>query len=160
MRIRWWQSIRWRLAIVSAFLVLLATSVLALTAILVTGYSYGADQQHIQAALVEQLAQENQTNLANALMQEQGGNKEVSSTDLVKVASAVVKNSLPSSDQQFMVLIFGPHSMPIYPSWIINGVQSSVSSTSSAPNGSGNALFPAMHNGRRNRHTLVPEALR
>ena len=157
MRIRWWQSIRWRLAIVSAFLVLLATSVLALTAILVTGYSYGADQQHIQAALVEQLAQENQTNLANALMQEQGGNKEVSSTDLVKVASAVVKNSLPSSDQQFMVLIFGPHSMPIYPSWIINGVQSSVSSTSSAPNGSGNALFPAM---RKARESAIYEALR
>jgi signal transduction histidine kinase len=155
MRIRWWQSIRWRLAIVSAFLVLLATSILALTAILVTGYSYGADQQRIQAGLVRQLAGENQANLGNALAQEQGGNK---GPDLARVASEVIKLSFPSSDQQFIVLVFGPRGMPVYPGWIINGVQSPLpSSTPSIVNGTGTAQFIATRNARER---AVYEALR
>src|SRR5215470_11660944 len=114
MRIHWWQSIRWRLAIVSSLLVLLATSVLALAAILVTGYSYGADQQRIQANVVQQLANRNQTNLANAIVtQEQSGNK----IDLAKVASGVIQDSSPSSDQQFIVLVFRSGGMPVYPDW-------------------------------------------
>jgi len=42
---RWWQSIRWRLVLGSVLLALLTTSLLALTAIFVTTYYYGADQQ-------------------------------------------------------------------------------------------------------------------
>jgi signal transduction histidine kinase len=111
------------LAIVSALLVLLATSVLALTAILVAGYSYGADQQRIQAGLVQQLAEKNQINLVNVLMQEQSDNEGATSTDLAKVAVKVVNNASPSSDQQFMVFVFGSHGLPIYPSWINKGAQ-------------------------------------
>jgi signal transduction histidine kinase len=126
MRIRWWQSIRWRLAIVSALLVLLATSVLALTAVLVTGYSYSADQQHFQAGLVQQLADESQAKIVNTLLQEQSVNKVPTAMDLAKAASKVINTSSPSSSQQFIVLVFGPRGVPIYPDWRINGVQSSL----------------------------------
>jgi signal transduction histidine kinase len=151
MRIRWWQSIRWRLAIVSAFLVLLATSILALAAITVTGYFYGADQQRVQAGLVRQLAQENQTNLTNALMQEQGGNQ---SADLMKAALGVIKDSSPSSDQRFIVLVFGPHGMPIYPTWVIKSAQNTSSASTSS---SAVAQFNATRNARER---VIYEALR
>lgn len=161
MRIRWWQSIRWRLAIVSVLLVLLATSILALTAVLVTGYSYGADQQHVQAGQVQQLAKENQTNLINALLtQEQSKSK---TTDLAKVASEVIhltppSSAPPSSDQQFIVLVFGSRGLPVYPGWIINGVQVSIpASTPSVANGTQTALFVATRNARQK---AVCEALR
>jgi signal transduction histidine kinase len=151
MRIRWWQSIRWRLAIVSAFLVLLATSILALAAITVTGYFYGADQQRVQAGLVRQLAQENQTNLTSALMQEQGGNQ---SADLMKAALGVIKDSSPSSDQRFIVLVFGPHGMPIYPTWVIKSAQNTSSASTSS---SAVAQFNATRNARER---VIYEALR
>jgi signal transduction histidine kinase len=155
MRIRWWQSIRWRLAIVSTLPVLLATSVLTLMTILVTGYSYGADQQHIQAGLVQQLAKENQANLVNALMREQGGGNK---TDLAKVASEVIKNASPSSDQQFMVLVFGPHGMPLYTNRTIKGVQGSLpASTSSTSNSTVNAQYIVIRNARQK---AICEALR
>ena len=154
MRVRWWQSIRWRLAIVSALLVLLATSALALTAILVTGYSYGADQQRAQANVVQQLAKENQTNLVNALMQDQSGNR----ADLARVALDVIKITSPSSDQQFIVLVFGPRGLPVYPSWIINGVQGSLPASTPLPiNGISSAQFNALRNAR---DRAVYEALR
>src|SRR5713101_3227730 len=44
MRIRWWQSIRWRLALESMLVVLSAITLLALTAILSFAYYYGVDQ--------------------------------------------------------------------------------------------------------------------
>ena len=44
MRFRWWQSIRWRLALESMLVVLTAITLLALTAILSFAYYYGVDQ--------------------------------------------------------------------------------------------------------------------
>jgi len=44
MRIRWWQSIRWRLALESMLVVLSAITLLALTAIFSFAYYYGVDQ--------------------------------------------------------------------------------------------------------------------
>ncbi len=45
MRIHWWQSMRWRLALGSLLLALLATSLLALTAVIVIDYYYGGEMQ-------------------------------------------------------------------------------------------------------------------
>ncbi len=45
MQIHWWQSMRWRLALGSLLLALLATSLLALTAVIVIDYYYGGEQQ-------------------------------------------------------------------------------------------------------------------
>ncbi len=45
MRTHWWQSIRWRLALGSMLVALLATTLLALAAIIAISYYYGNDQQ-------------------------------------------------------------------------------------------------------------------
>jgi signal transduction histidine kinase len=45
MRIRWWQSIRWRLAIGSMAVAFIATTLLTLLVILAIPYYYGADQR-------------------------------------------------------------------------------------------------------------------
>jgi signal transduction histidine kinase len=42
-RVRWWQSIRWRFALVSMLLVLLATALLAVSMIVAINYYYGVD---------------------------------------------------------------------------------------------------------------------
>ena len=42
-RVRWWQSIRWRFALVSMLLVLLATALLAVSMIVAINYYYGMD---------------------------------------------------------------------------------------------------------------------
>ena len=42
-RVRWWQSIRWRFALVSMLLVLLATALLAASMIVAINYYYGVD---------------------------------------------------------------------------------------------------------------------
>ena len=44
MRMRWWQSIRWRLALGSVLIVLLATTILAVSAIFAIAYYYNSDQ--------------------------------------------------------------------------------------------------------------------
>jgi signal transduction histidine kinase len=45
MRVRWWQSIRWRLALGSILVSLLATTLLAIGVIVAINYYYGADQR-------------------------------------------------------------------------------------------------------------------
>ncbi len=57
MRMRWWQSIRWRLALGSVLLSLLATTLLALTAIVAIAYYYGVDQKSRLEALAIDKAQ-------------------------------------------------------------------------------------------------------
>ena len=57
MRTRWWQSIRWRLALGSMLVALLATGLLALSAILAISYYYGVDQSQRLAGLAIDKAQ-------------------------------------------------------------------------------------------------------
>lgn len=57
MRMRWWQSIRWRLAIGSMLIVLLATTLLALTAIGAISYFYGFNEQSNLQSLAQSDAQ-------------------------------------------------------------------------------------------------------
>ena len=57
MRMRWWQSIRWRLALGSVLLSLIATTLLALTAIFAIAYYYGVDQKSRLEALAIDKAQ-------------------------------------------------------------------------------------------------------
>ncbi len=44
-QVRWWQSIRWRLAIGSILVSLLATTLLAIGVIIAVNYYYGVDQR-------------------------------------------------------------------------------------------------------------------
>ncbi|GHO87989.1 sensor histidine kinase [Dictyobacter formicarum] len=57
MRTRWWNNIRWRLALGSIIAALLSAGLLALTAMLVIGYYYNVDQQSRLSALAQEKAQ-------------------------------------------------------------------------------------------------------
>ncbi len=55
MRIRWWQSIRWRLALGSMLIVLLATTILAVAAIFAIAYYYNTEQtQNIHSSTYDE----------------------------------------------------------------------------------------------------------
>ena len=56
-RIRWWQSIRWRLALGSMLVALLATILIALAALLAISYYYGVDQNQLLDSLATEKAQ-------------------------------------------------------------------------------------------------------
>lgn len=56
MRIHWWQSIRWRLMVGSVLLALLATTLLALTAIIVVNNNYGVEQRNNLGTFANQIA--------------------------------------------------------------------------------------------------------
>lgn len=56
-RMRWWQSIRWRFALVSMLLVLLATALLAVSMIVAINYYYGIDVSQRLTDIAENTAQ-------------------------------------------------------------------------------------------------------
>ena len=56
-RVRWWQSIRWRFALVSMLLVLLATALLAVSMIAAINYYYGVDVSQRLTYIAENTAQ-------------------------------------------------------------------------------------------------------
>ncbi len=57
MQVRWWQSIRWRLALVSIVVVLLATALLAVTVIVAINYYYGVDLRQRLTTIADNTAQ-------------------------------------------------------------------------------------------------------
>ena len=56
-RVRWWQSIRWRFALVSMLLVLLATALLAVSMIAAIDYYYGVDVSQRLTYIAENTAE-------------------------------------------------------------------------------------------------------
>jgi signal transduction histidine kinase len=56
-RVRWWQSIRWRFALVSMLLVLLATALLATSMIVAINYYYGVDLSQRLTNIADNTAQ-------------------------------------------------------------------------------------------------------
>jgi signal transduction histidine kinase len=57
MQVRWWQSIRWRLALGSMLVALLATALLAVTVIAAINYYYGVDQRQRLTNIADSTAQ-------------------------------------------------------------------------------------------------------
>jgi signal transduction histidine kinase len=57
-RVRWWQSIRWRFALVSMLLVLLATALLAVSMIAAINYYYGVDLTQRVTNIADNTAQQ------------------------------------------------------------------------------------------------------
>src|SRR5258706_2258506 len=83
MRVRWWQSIRWRLALGSMLVALIATALLTLAVIIAINYYYGADERQ---RLIDTA---NNTSQRLGVSYSQNGN-------LVKA----VNNVLPNTAQQ------------------------------------------------------------
>ena len=103
-RTRWWQSIRWRLALGSMLVVLLATSLIALAALLAITYYYGVDQHQLLDSLAIDKAQSI-------------GEDYTSSGSLVTAASNTLPRGLVQNFQgdQYLLIVINPLKQTVYP---------------------------------------------
>ncbi len=104
MRMRWWQSIRWRLALGSVLLSLFATSLLALTAIFAITYYYGVDQKDRLKTMAVDKAQ----NIGMDFIQTKG---------IVKAAANEIAGASGQGvqDQQHLMIVLDRRGRLIYP---------------------------------------------
>ena len=98
MRVHWWHSIRWRFALVSILVALLATTLLAITIIVAINYYYGVD-------LRQRL-----TNIADATAQRVGVTY-AQSDSLFKAVNSVLPNTPVQSaqNQDNLLIILSVH---------------------------------------------------
>jgi signal transduction histidine kinase len=106
MRTRWWQSIRWRLALGSALLVLVATGLLGLVAVGVIDYYYSADQKPRLIAFADDRAQ--------SIVISYDRNPQAGLQGAVGRVFGV-KGGIDADTQQPFVIVFDKGGMPIYP---------------------------------------------
>ena len=104
MRMRWWQSIRWRLALGSVLLSLFATSLLALTAIFAITYYYGVDQKDRLKTMAVDKAQ----NIGMDFVQTKGIAKSAAN----EIAGA---SGQGVQDQQHLMIVLDRRGRLIYP---------------------------------------------
>ena len=104
MRIRWWQSIRWRLALGSILVVMLATVLLALSAITAIAHYYSIDQNNRLAIFAEDRAQRIGENYTQGI-------------SLIRASAKTFPNVLEHSYQgeQYLVVVLNHHNQPVYP---------------------------------------------
>lgn len=101
MRIRWWQSIRWQLALGSTLVALLATSLLALTALAAIIWYYGVDQTNRLNAV----AVDNATALSDGYAQYNNLRRAVLSIGKAK----------SGQNAEYVILVFNSSEQLIYP---------------------------------------------
>lgn len=104
MRIGWWHSIRWRLAIGSMLVALLATVLLALAVILAIIHYYSIDENN------------RLTNFAADGAQRIGA-RYADTNNLTRASSEVFPNALEQSYQgeQYLIVVLNHRNVPIYP---------------------------------------------
>ncbi len=110
MRIRWWQSIRWRLSISSLVVTLLATSLLLLVALLSLLYYYGGNQKDA----IRDLALDRATHITQAYAA-------LNPPRLIDRATAAVFPSQSSSDSLYLVVVQDRRGRVLYPAKIPTG---------------------------------------
>src|SRR3989442_6926891 len=106
MRIHWWQSIRWRLALGSMLVALMATALLALTSLVAIVYYYTIDQR-------DQLAQ-----IAADRAQRIGADYSPGVGGLVKAVYTVLPSNRlmqDSQSEQYLLVVFNRAGSVIYP---------------------------------------------
>jgi signal transduction histidine kinase len=101
---RWWQSIRWRLALGSALVALLATMLLALTALAAIAYFYGTDQKDRMNELAAARAQ-------------QVGIEYTQLKNLRRAANIVLPtlSTRNAQDQQYLMVVFDRRGRIVHP---------------------------------------------
>ncbi|GAC1424378.1 MAG: hypothetical protein NVSMB54_07070 [Ktedonobacteraceae bacterium] len=119
MRMRWWQSIRWRLAFGSILVVLLATTILALATIFAIAYYYNTEQTQnvhtLAADDAQQVGEQYATTKATFIHPGRLG------TSLANVLKAnhqsVVNNTLLRTPrgEEYQFLVFNGRGRAIYP---------------------------------------------
>jgi len=106
-RVRWWQSIRWRFALVSIMIALLSTALLAVIMLIAINYYYGIDLRQRLTAIADTSAQ-------------RIGESYAQDGSLPKAVNTVLPNT-PSQNTQnsdYLLIIFNTTSRPpqlIYP---------------------------------------------
>ncbi len=114
MRMHWWQSIRWRLALGSVAVVILATIVMALSAILAIAYYYGSEQQHSLAASANTNAQSLSENYAKGgtFASAINGTFPTRSTSRALATSGTVRDS---HGEVYLFLVFNQRDHLVFP---------------------------------------------
>lgn len=107
MRIHWWQSIRWRLALGSMLVALLATALLAFAVTLTIGYYYGSDQRSRLTSLA-------------AVSAARIGSDYFQGNNLAQAATAAL-NPLANSSQgsDYLIVVFNRSYQPVYPQFVL-----------------------------------------
>ncbi|HEV2660948.1 MAG TPA: hypothetical protein VGU68_10120, partial [Ktedonobacteraceae bacterium] len=114
MRMHWWQSIRWRLALGSVAVVILATAVMAASAILAIAYYYSSEQQHSLTESVQGTAQSLSENYAkgSTFVSAISGTFPTRSTSRAMANSGTVRDS---HGDNYLFLVFNEHNRLIFP---------------------------------------------
>ena len=104
MQIRWWQSIRWRLALGSMLVVMLATVLLALTVIFAIVHYYSIDQNNRLTNFAADSAQRIGENYSRRL-------------GLARASDKTFHNGLEQSYQgeQFLLVVLNHRNQPVFP---------------------------------------------
>jgi signal transduction histidine kinase len=114
MRMHWWQSIRWRLALGSVAVVILATAVMAASAILAIAYYYSSEQQHSLTESVQGTAQSLSENYAKGgtFASAISGTFPTRSTSRVMASSGTVRDS---HGDNYLFLVFNDRNRLVFP---------------------------------------------
>ena len=111
-RIRWWQSIRWRLALGSMLVALLATILIALAALLAITYYYGVDQHQLLDSLATDKAQSIGANYTQA-------------GSLVTAANSTLPRGLVQTFQgeQYLLVVINRLGQTVYPHYATRALE-------------------------------------
>ncbi|HEV2655098.1 MAG TPA: HAMP domain-containing sensor histidine kinase [Ktedonobacteraceae bacterium] len=114
MRMHWWQSIRWRLALGSVAVVILATAVMAASAILAIAYYYSSEQQHSLTESAQGTAQSLSENYAKdgTFTSAISGTFPTRSTSRAMANSGTVRDS---HGDNYLFLVFNDHNRLVFP---------------------------------------------
>src|SRR5260370_3586291 len=104
MRVPWWRSIRWRLALGSILVYLLATTLLAITVIIAVNYYYGVDLRQRLTTLAIDTAGRLGVSYA------QNGNLPRAITSVLPEVSTQA-----TQNQDFLLLVFNKNRQLLYP---------------------------------------------
>lgn len=111
MRTRWWQSIRWRLALGSMLVALLATILLASIILIIINISYGSDQRQQLIHLAGDTSGNVGINYART------SNLQPQATRLLQAAQEAVPGLITqtATGEEYLQLIYNIHSQLVYP---------------------------------------------
>ncbi|GAC1635848.1 MAG: hypothetical protein NVS4B11_38220 [Ktedonobacteraceae bacterium] len=107
MRMRWWQSIRWRLALGSMLVALLATTFLALAAIVAISYYYGNDQQ----ARLQTLASDSAQTIGEKYGPHYGLGRSARDTFLRRGTSGIIRTG---QGEEYLVVVYSLYAHNLY----------------------------------------------
>lgn len=117
MRMHWWQSIRWRLALGSMTVVILATAIMALSSILAIAYNYSNEQQRNLKGSANYNAQNIGANYTyNQITNDQDLIKAIPGAFSQRTDRALAGTGVITGNQgEYLFLVYDQHNRLVYP---------------------------------------------